>query len=76
MGRNVFGQLGRKFYANEYVVLIGPAAMRKGTPIALVLEEVLDGLIDPSDWNRHMVRGTGSAEGLLEQFMEEQGYGG
>ena len=71
IGRNAFIHAGRNTYTNEFAVLIGPPAMRKGTPIALLMGLVLDAIIDPGDWNRHTVRGTGSAEGLLEQFMEE-----
>ena len=72
IGRDIYVQLGRQMFANSFVCLVGPAALRKGTSWALLTKGLLDNVIDPSSLNFHIVRGTGSAEGLLEQFMEEQ----
>ena len=71
IGRDVYVQLGRRLYANSLVALLGPAALKKGTPLAQIDSEIIRRRIDPDEWNLKVVRGTGSAEGLLEQFMEE-----
>ena len=71
IGRDVYVQMGRRLYANSLIALIGPAALKKGTPLALIDSEIIRPRIDPNDWNLKVVRGTGSAEGLLERFMEE-----
>ena len=72
IGRNVYAQLGRRLYANALVGIVGPASIRKGTPWALINDEVIAPHIDPEKWELEIVRGTGSAEGLLENFMRRE----
>lgn len=70
IGRDAYVQIGRRVYANEYVCLLGSAGLKKGTPFALVHDEIVVPHIDDG-LGMKVVRGTGSAEGLLEAFMEE-----
>jgi len=71
IGRDVYVNMGRRLYANAMVAIIGPAAIHKGTPWALIDNEVLGPDVDLGQWRLTIVRGTGSAEGLLERFMEQ-----
>jgi hypothetical protein len=74
IGRRVYAQVGRRLYANSAQVNIGAADEKKGTPWALVSNELLlpyGRLIGLDEENFCIVLGTGSAEGLLERFMVE-----
>jgi Protein of unknown function (DUF3987) len=74
IGRQVYVQMGRRLYANSAQVNIGPAAEKKGTPWALLVEEVLlpyRDLVGLSENTFQIAGGTGSAEGLLQMFMSE-----
>ena len=69
IGRDAYVQMGRRLYANSFIGLLGPAAIKKGTPSAQIESEVLIPYVDLNGWKLRIVRGTGSAEGLLESFM-------
>ena len=71
IGRGVYVQMGRRLYVNPLICLLGRAALKKGTPWAILDSEILQPHVLPGGYGIHVVRGTGSAEGLLEQFMEE-----
>jgi hypothetical protein len=75
VGRRVYVQMGRRLYVNSAQVNIGPAAEKKGTPWALLAEEVLlpyGNSVGLNENNFQIARGTGSAEGLLQMFMAER----
>ena len=79
VGRDVFHYAGRRHCVNNYVLLVGSTAVRKGLPIANIRDEIVKpGLIDLSQWTRALIlHDFGSAEGLVEAFGEwmESGAG-
>jgi hypothetical protein len=74
IGPRVYVQMGREVRANSFQLNIGPPSEKKGTPLSLVSSKLIrphGDLFGLTEDNFEIVRGTGSAEGLLQAFMYE-----